>query len=246
MKNSSNIIIDEIHKLVEGKTIKDIINLETDNVYNKSAASLIIKKYIDNKCIYNLDIQKDYKILLKFISVSPNYKCYEAMSFSNLSLYDILFEEWNSKDPFELAKFRKQLDLNFLFIPIIKVKVNGIFNNYLDWEIGEFSYWEPSERELEEIGREWSDVKERLQKGVELKRVKHGCSYRTLNNLPKQSETRFIHLRPHGKNSHDYDQGYLKYTNGAVEITKQSFWLNKKYINSLLESCKWKMNLKEE
>ena len=39
---------------------------------------------------------------------------------------------------------------------------------------------------------------------------------------------------------------YLEYTNGETEITKQSFWLNKKFINTLLKNNKWKMILKEE
>ena len=59
-------------------------------------------------------------------------------------------------------------------------------------------------------------------------------------------ETNFIHLRPHGKNSYDYDLEYLEYTKGNIEITKQSFWLNKKYINLLLKDYKWKINLKGE
>ena len=49
-----------------------------------------------------------------------------------------------------------------------------------------------------------------------------------------------------GKNSYDYDLKYLEYSNGETEITKQSFWLNKKFINTLLKNNKWKMILKEE
>ena len=82
MKNSLNIIVNEIQYLIRGKKISEIINLETDNIYNKSAASVIIKKYIDKNCLYNLEVLKDYKILLKFIPVNSEYKCYEAMSFS--------------------------------------------------------------------------------------------------------------------------------------------------------------------
>ena len=246
MKNSLNIIVNEIQYLIRGKKISEIINLETDNIYNKSAASVIIKKYIDKNCLYNLEVLKDYKILLKFIPVNSEYKCYEAMSFSNSSLYNFIFEDWDSKDPLETSSLKKQLNLNFLFIPIIKVKKKGVFNNYSDWEIGDLSLWRPNYNELKWIGKEWNRAKKTIQQGVKLKRQKHGKSFRTANNLPKQSETDFIHLRPHGKNSFDYDIPYLKHTNGAVEITKQSFWLNKSFINLLLNNYKWKMNLKEK
>ena len=231
---------------MSGKTISDIINFETDNIYNKSAVSVIVKNFINNNSIYNIDLLKDNNIRLKFISVNPDYKCFEALSFSHSSLYKILFEDWSAIDQLEQPNLIKQLKFNFLFIPIIKVKNNGVFNNNTEWKIGNFSYWKPSVKELELIGQEWYLAQKVIKEGVKIDRVKFGNSYRNKNNLPKQSETNFIHLRPHGKNSYDYDLEYLKYTDGSIEITKQSFWLNKKYINLLLKDCKWKINLKEE
>ncbi|WP_204344832.1 hypothetical protein [Psychroserpens algicola] len=246
MGHTANIIINEIYNLLREKTIKDIIDLETDNIYNKSAVSVIIKRYIDKNSIYNLDVLKDYKIVVKFIPVDLKYNCFEAMSFSSTSLYNILFENWDSPDVLERASLRNQLNFNYLFIPIVKIKIKGVYNNYYDWEIGDFTFWEPTRNELNLISAEWNQVKEVIKNGVVLRKVKYGKSFRTTNNLPKQSKTNFIHLRPHAKNSFDYDIPYLKYTNGAVEITKQSFWLNKKFINQLLEKYKWKKILKEE
>ncbi|MBU2922499.1 hypothetical protein KO504_14215 [Winogradskyella psychrotolerans] len=246
MNHNTNILINEIYNLLRQKTIKDIIDLETDNIYNKSAISVIVKKYINNNSLYNLDVLKDYNIVIKFIPVNPTYKSYEAMSFSNTSLYNILFEEWESSDILERAALRNQLNYNYLFLPIIKNKVKGVYNNYYDWKIGDLSYWCPDINELELIGKEWNEAKDIIKEGVKLERVKHGQNYRTRNNLPKQSETFFIHLRPHAKNSFDYDLPYREYTNGKVEITKQSFWLNKKFINLLLDKYKWKTNLREE
>tara|TARA_B110000027_G_scaffold126004_1_gene143929 strand:- start:8397 stop:9149 length:753 start_codon:yes stop_codon:yes gene_type:complete len=243
---NANIIISEINNIISGKSIADIINYETDNIYNKSATSVIVKKYIDKNCLYNLDSLKLFKISLKFIPVSSEHKSYEAMSFSNNSLYDILFEDWNSKDILEIPSLKKQLDCIFLFVPIIKIKTKGIFNNYRDWKIGKLSLWRPSSKELKLIGEEWNQTQKIIKEGVVLKAVKHGTIFRTSNNLPKQSETDFIHLRPHAKNSFDYDIPFLKYTNGAIEITKQSFWLNQKFINFLLKKYRWKMILKEE
>lgn len=245
-KKAEIIIINELKDLLTGKCISDIINFETDNIYNKSAVSVIVRNYINNNSIYNVETLDDYNIRLKFISVNSDYKCFEALSFSHSSLYKILFEDWCSSDLLEQPNLRKQLNFNFLLIPIIKDKQKGVFNNNLAWKIGNFSYWKPNAKELELIGEEWYLTKKVIQEGVKLNRVKFGNSFRNKNNLPKQSETNFIHLRPHGKNSYDYDLEYLEYTNGNIEITKQSFWLNKKYINLLLKDYKWKINLKGE
>lgn len=244
MDGSSKIIVNELIKVLSGKRITDVINLETDNIYNKSAISHIIKNYINKNCIYNADIFHRQNIRLKFVSVSPDYKCFEALSFSNSSLYDIIFEDWNSKDILDQPNLKKQLNFTFAFIPIIKIKKNGLFNHYSEWEIGNISVWKPNSNELELIGKEWTLVKQIIQKGVKITRVRYGKSFRNNNNLPKMSETISIHLRPHGKNSFDYDLNYAEYRN--IEITKQSFWLNKMYINALLKKYKWKTNSKEE
>lgn len=245
MNKATHVIINEIYNLIGNKTIKDIINLETDNIYNKSAVSVIIKKYIDNNSFYSLSVLNDYNIMVKFIPVDENYRCYEAMSFASVSLYNIIFEKWHCQDSLEIATLKNQLKANYLFIPIVKIKTKGIYNNYNEWKIGDFSFWEPTDNELDLIGKEWIIAKNIIKEGVKLKRVKHGKNYRTSNNLPKQSETLYIHLRPHAKNSFDYDIPYREYTNGKIEITKQSFWLNKKFINRLLDKYKWKTNLKE-
>lgn len=246
MKKGNYLITQEIEVLLKNKNIGDIINFETDNVYNKSAVSKIIKNYIFKNCFYDTNMINDQKIRLKFISVNEKYNCFEPMSFSNTSLYDVIFEKWNTNDEFELATFKNQLTYNFILIPIIKIKKNGVYNNYLNWTIGEFSYWNPSAKEIEMIGMEWLNVQKILRNGLEINRIKYGKSFRNTNNLPKQSETNFIHMRPHGKDSYDYDLKYLKYTKGEKKITKQSFWLNKKFINSLLIKYKWKTILKEE
>lgn len=246
ISKSEIIIISELIELLYDKSIGDIINYETDNIYNKSAVSVIIKRFLNKNSMYDINTLDNKKIRLKFIPVNSNYNCFEALSFSHSSLYRIIFEEWASNDLLEQPNLRKQLGFNYLFIPVIKIKKKGKFNNYLDWKIGYFSYWKPSSKELELIGYEWSFTKKVITEGVKVERVKFGNTYRNNNNLPKQSETNFIHLRPHAKNSYDFDLEYLEYTDGNVEITKQSFWLNKKYINLLLKDCKWKINLKEE
>ena len=237
MNNSIKIIAKELSMLLSGKCIAEIINLETDNIYNKSATSNIIKKYIDKNYTYGIDMIHRQNIRLKFISVNPEYKCYEAMSFSSRSLFYIIGEDWNSEkyQPY----LKKQLNFTYIFIPIIKIKKKEVFNHYTEWLIGNISVWKPNSNELKLIGEEWSINKKIISNGVKIISVKHGKTFRNKNNLPKMSNTHYIHLRPHGKNGFDYDTKYLEYK--GIEITKQSFWLNKTYINDLLRLYRWQM-----
>ena len=50
--SNTDIIISEINNIIAGKSIADVINYETDNIYNKSATSVIVKKNILTKTVY--------------------------------------------------------------------------------------------------------------------------------------------------------------------------------------------------
>lgn len=238
IKESQRVIITKIDELLISKSIIDLMNLETDNIYSKSAGSQIVAKYIQRELGYDKRFLKESFLNLKFIGVDQNYNCFEAMSLPNTSLYNICFEKWNLEDEDICSSLLKHLQFNFLFIPIIKRKINGRYNNYRDWKIGELSFWCPSKEEILEIGEEWLEVQSIVQNGVNLEEVKYGNGFRTANNLIKQSESNYIHLRPHAKNKEDYDEQYFDYKD--IKITKQSFWLNKNYVNSLLKNNKWK------
>ena len=56
------------------------------------------------------------------------------------------------------------------------------------------------------------------------------ASGRNRNNLPKASESRVAHVRPHGKDS--MDTAPLP-TGGSM--TKQCFWLNNRYVREQIE-----------
>ena len=79
--------------------------------------------------------------------------------------------------------------------------------------------------DLEEVRRVWQRTVDTIKQGVEL-RMQDGVVY---NNLPKQSENRIAHVRPHGKNAADK----LPLPDGRM-MTKQCFWLNRGYIASIL------------
>jgi DNA mismatch repair protein MutH len=246
MSASEIAIFNDIAMNLNNKYLIDLIRDTSLNEKDKSNVSKLVKDYLATCTLYDHNILSKYNINIKFIPVNSDYKCFEAMSFPHMSLKDLLFEKWTNFDKWEEAQLKKILRSTFLIIPIIKHKERGRFNSADKWLIGEICVWKVGKDELKLIGEEWETAKYIVEKGVNLTREKFGKGYRMTNNLLKQSKTNYIHIRPHGINSFDIDKPYFEYTNQNIKITKQSFWLNKIFINNLLRKYRWIMNSKEE
>jgi DNA mismatch repair protein MutH len=246
MTSSEVSIFNEIADSLKDKYITDLFGYETLNEKDKSNVSKLIKYYLATFTMFDQNVLNKYNIKLKIISVNSDYNCFEAISFSSMSLKDLIFEKWTNYDNWEEAQLRKTLSSTLLIIPIIKHKVGGRFNSIDKWKIGDICVWRADEEELILIGEEWEIAKNIVKQGVKLTKESFGRGYRTKNNLLKQSKTNYIHIRPHGINSFDIDKPYFHYTNQTIEISKQSFWLNQKFINNLLTKYRWKTNSKEE
>jgi DNA mismatch repair protein MutH len=239
-------IFNEIASNINYKYLTELINLKNTCEINKSNIPNIVKNYIFSVTMFDQNVLEKYNIKIKIVPVNSSYKCYEAISFPHTSLKDLIFEKWNDFDTWEEAQLRKNLSSIYLFVPIIKHKEKGVYNCFENWYIGEICVWKVGDQELKLIGEEWGIAKAIIEGGVKLTKEKFGKGYRMKNNLLKQSDTNYIHIRPHGINSFDIDKPYFQYTNNTIEITKQSFWLNKKFINNLLKRYRWIMNSKEE
>jgi DNA mismatch repair protein MutH len=239
-------IFNEIAVRLNNKYLVDLIDCLNINEKDKSNVSNLVKGYLAATTMYDQNVLNKYNIKIKFIPVNSDYKCFEAMSFPHMSLKDLIFEKWTDFDIWEEAQLRKTLNTIFLIIPIIKNKEKGLYNSFEKWRIGEICVWKVGKQELKLIGEEWEMAKAIIERGVQLTKERFGKGYRMKNNLLKQSDTNYIHIRPHGINSFDIDKPYFQYTNYTIEITKQSFWLNKKFINNLLKRYRWIMNSEEE
>ena len=92
-------------------------------------------------------------------------------------------------------------------------------------------FWNIPYNDLEEdVHQVWEKTKAVISNGLKIE-VKNG---RKCNNLPKQSENRVCHVRPHAKNSSDT----YELPDGR-HYPKQCFWHNNSYIYSQLnESLK--------
>jgi len=207
---------------------------------SKSGFRLLINK------ILNIDSKKTPKeinelgIQIKTIPVNSEYNPWESMSFPKISLVDILNEKWEFPDDNDIEEFestfKNQIDLPFIFIPIIKNKINNKFEPWTSWKVGEITNWRPDKTEINGIKREWKEAKDIIKKEVATKTIKWGNGFRQNNNLLKQKDTSYIHIRPHARNSQDIDIPYKEHTKSSVSICWQSFWFNKQFIQSLIKS----------
>ena len=82
-------------------------------------------------------------------------------------------------------------------------------------------FWNIPIEDLAEVRKVWQNTVEIINQGVKLTSTARGMS----SNLPKQSESRVAHVRPHGKNANDK----LPLPDGRM-MTKQCFWLNSGYL----------------
>jgi DNA mismatch repair protein MutH len=141
-------------------------------------------------------------IELKTIRVGENWTPKESMSFPSFKYLEIINEVW------EDSSFREKLERKFLFA-IFREGSDGIVR------FEKTFYWNMPYLDREEARRVWEDTKRRVMIDAE--------------DLPKSSESRVAHVRPHAKNSLD------RYpTPQNTEVVKKGFWLNRSYLRDVI------------
>lgn len=154
-------------------------------------------------------------IVPKTIRIQRNGSIKESMSFPAFKFTEIVEEDWESSALREMLEPTK-----FMFV-IFKEIVEG------EYIFERIQFWNMPAEDLEEVQRVWERTRDVIRKGVELRfdgRV-------TRNNLPKQSESRVAHVRPHAKDMNDV----YPLPDGRT-MPKQCFWLNRTYIESIVSS----------
>ncbi len=157
---------------------------------------------------------KNANVIPKTIRLESNGKVKEHMSFPVFEFCELVRETW------EESSLRKYLEpTKFLFVVFRKneSKQDYVFERVFFWNI-------PFE-DLEEVRRVWERTVRVIRTGVIIAE-KNGRKY---NNLPKATESPIAHVRPHGKDSNDTSM----LPDGRA-LTKQSFWLNNRYIENVV------------
>lgn len=164
---------------------------------------------VNGKIAQTEEFQKA-NIVPKTIRVQYNGRIKESMSFPTFDFIRLSQEsEWEESELYNYLAPTK-----FMFV-IFHENEEGeyVFERVMFWNI--------PNADLDEVYKVWWRTVQTIKEGVQLIPTARGMS----NNLPKQSESRVAHVRPHGKDSNDV----LPLPDGR-NMTKQCFWLNNTYI----------------
>ncbi len=158
---------------------------------------------------------KKGSIIPKTIRIQRNGRIKENMSFPNFDFIALSQEnEWEESEFYNYLAPTK-----FMFV-IFCEREDG---QYIFEKI---QFWNMPPEDLDEVGRVWKKTVDTIRNGVELTWTPHGIR----NNLPKQTESRVAHVRPHAKNASDT----LPLPDGR-HMAKQCFWLNNSYIEEQIQ-----------
>jgi len=227
LEDFETIILEKLHTL-SGKSIQTLSEEYDIKIGNgKNRVATLMKKVIGFKSVQSkIKEFEQLGIIIKMVNIrkKDNFPC-EAISFPAMKLIEFIDEKWEESA-------LKEMFYKILFIPIYKEKCD--VNELEKHIIGKSFFWSPSPVEEAIIKQEWQNYQNEVKNGKckttrIIQNSKRG--YKEVTSLSKESETNIIHIRPHGKNSNDRDIDGFGNT-----LVKQSFWLNKKFIQQLLNN----------
>ena len=154
-------------------------------------------------------------IQLKTIRLTNTGKIKESMSFPAMKYKEIIKETW------EESTFHEYLsETRFLFI-VYQFDRNDMLI------LKGCQFWNIPIDDLENDVREvWERTCAVLREGLQVRRI----NGHNTTNLPKASENRVSHVRPHAQNVRDTDE-----LPDGRQYPKHCFWLNNTYILSQLD-----------
>lgn len=196
-----------------GKTQKDLKKELGVDSTAKNLNELLLARMlgVTGKLAYTDEFVKA-NIIPKTIRVNQDGSITESMSFPTFDFIELANE---GKNGWEQSTLYNYLAPTRFFFIIFQENDKG------ESVFARVKFWNIPNADLEEVGRVWQRTVDTLRRGVKIIKTPRGNS----NDLPKMSESRVAHVRPHGKNSRDT----LPLPTGG-EMTKQCFWLNNTYI----------------
>ncbi len=165
-------------------------------------------------------------IVVKSVRVESLDRIIESVSFPAFKISELVKENWEDSS---INQFFNET--RFFFI-IFERKGN-------DYYLAGAKFWNMPMKDIEgDLRTEWERARDTFREGVKFST--NDISSPVKNNLPKKSNTRILHVRPHATRSAYLING-IKYGNGKLDrdadllpdgnrMTKQCFWLNNDYV----------------
>jgi len=223
-KTFEEIVADKFKPFI-GLTIQEIakkVAPDLDLNKSKSALAILSRRIMGVKTAKISEFEKA-EIQMKTIQLKKSGMPKEDMSFPAFKSKELVYEDWET-EPEEISldndkypsQLRAQLSKRFFFV---------VFQGDNDCKKGDrkvlkgVKFWSMPVETLDGFVREqWERTVAQIKKSFD-------------TNLPRVSEQKIIHVRPHGKNAADVD-----ILPNGTKMTKRCFWLNAAYIASILKN----------
>ena len=217
-----------------GKTIDELRTIFRIESNAKNIVELLLGKMlgIDGKISKSEEFLKA-GIVPKTIRLMPDGKSKESMSFPPFHFIELSKQTWETSSLNEILSSTR-----FLFVvfqseytddPAEMVDSFNVAGGRIQeapkgvtgFKFKKVLFWNMPPDDIEEVRSVWEKTVDAIRKGVTLTVTSKGVE----NNLPKATESRVAHVRPHAQNGNDK----LPLPDGRM-MTKQSFWLNGNYL----------------
>ena len=227
--NFDEYIINKIKHQI-GKTEKELYEKFKINDEANQRNRILVNKILGVNTKNSEEFEKA-NIVIKTIRVQKDGTPKESMSFPKICIMDFVEQDFESS--YEYNYFA---ETRFLFV-VFKENEDEIY------KLKGAKFWNMPIEELETTGKlEWEAYKNKFIEGINFKISSNGK--RIENDLPKKSEHKIFHLRPHSKKSAYLIDG-KKYGNGkdsdmdllpnGDKMVYQCFWLNNTYIANIIK-----------
>lgn len=207
-KTIDDIVSEKLTKFI-GMTDEKILGSLGNPRINRRAkhyARLLANVMLVGETSMRIEELEKANVTIRAITLESSGKVKESSPFSHFGYNEISKQTWEESELYEtLEKDR------FLFVIFRKSKGS----NSITFE--GFKFWNFPVPDIAEAEETWKRAVDCIKNG------NYEC-------LPKISEGRVIHVRPHGTNGKDK----IETPQGTQEM-KKSFWLNAKYVQSILE-----------
>lgn len=233
-ENFDSLVLSKINKYI-GYSVNELckkFNIPTDKPSKRINKTLVNR--ILGVCTDNSEEFEKANIVIKTIRIEKNGKPRESMSFPKFNIMELIdtdFEDSYEYDFFEQTRF--------LFVVFKQ-------NSTYEYELSGAKFWNMPIQELETIGKqEWNMYKNKFIEGINFKLHKQKDGKIVIkNDLPKKTDTKIFHVRPHASKSAYIING-KKFGNGSEsdmdllpngdKMTNQCFWLNNDYISEIIK-----------
>lgn len=173
-------------------------------------------------------------ITVKAIRLEENGAMRENSSLPTIKFKELVKEKWESSTLYKYFDETK-------FLLVVYKKINGRYR------LTGAQIWNMPDQDIHKVKKEWLEIRDKIKEGVELTPCyKKDVITHVNNNLPKEGSNEVIHIRPHANKSYYLFQDGKYHGSGKISdsdelpdgrrMTIQSFWLNKTYLLSQIDS----------